>query len=73
MTDERRSFGDEFHARVLDVIATLVELDPPADSPEGRFLVSISAAAAEYERWRYPIGAPTPEEAAAFRAEQERG
>jgi len=70
MTDWE-SFAAEFHRRVLDVIAELIELDPPADSPEGRLLVSMSAAAENYEKARYPIDPPTPEEAAEFRKEQE--
>lgn len=61
----------DFHHRVINVITALVDLDPPADSPEGRLLAALAAATQSYERERWPIGPPTPAEAAAFRAEQE--
>jgi hypothetical protein len=61
----------EYHARVVALIEALVELNPAADSPEGRFLALISAATDSFEREAFPIEPPTPEEAAAFRAEQD--
>ena len=60
----------EYHSRVLGVIEALVALDPPADSPEGRLLHGLAIATENFEREYFSIEPSTPEEAAAFRAEQ---
>ena len=56
--------------------AALARIDPLLDAklgtPEGDELEMLSAAIEEYEARVYPIGEPTPEEARAFRAEQEQ-
>jgi hypothetical protein len=47
-----KSWGDEFHRRVLGVIEALTEHNPAPDSPEGRLLKNMRHAAATYERAR---------------------
>ncbi len=44
-----------FHEGILAVISALMDLDPPADSPEGRLLVGLAAVTEEYEKAVFPI------------------
>lgn len=38
----------------LDLIAILIEIDPPADSPEGQLLERLAAGIEEYEKHKFP-------------------
>ena len=55
----------------LSVVDGLMRLDPPKDSPHGRLLLSLARAIEEYEEEELVLPEPTPEEAAAFRRDQE--
>jgi len=50
---------EAFHEAVLECIKDLMELDPAADSPEGRLLDRLASAVEEYEKVTYPIGQVT--------------
>lgn len=45
---------DELAAHMLETVKMLASMDPPADSPEGRFLAGIAAAREEYEKAKFP-------------------
>lgn len=47
--------ADALHTAILRMVETLMEIDPPADSPEGRMLEGLSDAVEEYEKERYPF------------------
>jgi hypothetical protein len=50
----------------------IMETNPALGSPEGERLDFLTSQIVAYERTRFPLPEPTPEEAAAFRAEQEK-
>ncbi len=60
------------HTEALEEIARLMYADPSPKSFDGNTLRILAKAVEEYENIHFPIGAPTPAEAAAFRAEQEQ-
>jgi antitoxin component HigA of HigAB toxin-antitoxin module len=62
---------DDAHAAALAEAEQLMHADPPRDTDEGRRLLELAEAIEAYERIRWPMPDPTPEEAAAFRREQE--
>lgn len=51
----------------------LMELSPAAGSPDGDRLRELAEKVEMFELAHFPLPEPTPEEAAIFRAEQERG
>lgn len=57
----------------LWLIEYLMEQEPAVGMFEGRTLDLMIGHVVAYEAVHYPIGRPTPEEAAAFRKEQEDG
>lgn len=64
---ERAAYASAFLA-----LEILMDFDPKAGEPAGVLLQGLAAAIEDYEQLRWPLGEPTPEEAAAFRAEQEK-
>jgi hypothetical protein len=51
-------FADFCHQRVIEVITSLVVMDPPLDSPEGKLLSLLAIAIETFEKEHYPIEAP---------------
>lgn len=60
----------EYQAALAEANA-FFESNPRKNSPEGRRFEEVIQALVKYEDEHFPIEAPTPEEAAAFRREQE--
>lgn len=60
------------HALALHEVGRLMKLDPPLGSAESDRLALFAMLIEQYEKARFPIAEPTAEEAAAFRADQER-
>lgn len=48
------SLVDILYHGILEVIETLIDMDPPEDSPEGKLLLRLAAITEEYEKKRYP-------------------
>jgi HTH-type transcriptional regulator/antitoxin HigA len=63
---------DEEHKTALAEVESLMNYDPAPDSPLGKYLGMLVSTVEAYEQKRWPIEKPTPEERAAFRAEQEK-
>lgn len=63
---------DEEHKTALAEVESLMSYDPAPESPLGKYLVALVEVVEAYEKKRWPIEKPTPEELAAFRAEQEK-
>lgn len=61
---------DADHKAALSQISAL--MDAEAGTPDAAKLVELAEAVEAYEAKRYPIDPPTPEQAIAFRREQER-
>lgn len=61
------------YAQAMGAIDLLMGMEPEAakDSTAGLLLSGLAAATNDYEQMRFPLGNPTPEEAAAFRREQQ--
>ena len=60
------------HKSALAEVQSLMEYDPAPDSPLGKYLSALVDVVEAYEKKRWPFEKPTPEERAAFRAEQEK-
>ena len=60
---------DEEHAAALARMSTLMDAAP--DSPEEEELELLSTLIERYEQEHYPIAPPSPEDAIAFRMDQE--
>lgn len=56
---------EEYKAK-LAAVSALIELDPDADSPEGKRLEVLGLLVQAYEAKQYPIAAPSPVEASKF-------
>jgi HTH-type transcriptional regulator/antitoxin HigA len=54
----------------LRVVSTLVDQDPPPDTPDGERLDVLSTLIEAYERKHHPIDLPDPVEAIKFRMDQ---
>lgn len=71
MPDEKPTRSQRrINTLALVVIDQLTQLDPPADSPEGRFLMALGTALEAYEKELYAFGEPTPEELFTFRRDE---
>jgi len=51
---------EKFYESVLNVVGSLIILDPPLSSPEGRLLENLAVAIEEYEKVKYPDIDPPP-------------
>ncbi|MBK6593679.1 MAG: hypothetical protein IPG23_13560 [Burkholderiales bacterium] len=60
---------EEDYLTALRVVGTLIDLDPEADSPEGKKLDAQGALVQAYEAKHYPIDPPDPVDAYKFRTE----
>jgi hypothetical protein len=56
----------------LKIVEQLMDLDPPADTPQGKRLIELANSCGEYEDKHFKFNKPSDEELAKFRAEQMR-
>ncbi len=67
-----KRIADELYESAIEAIEELRKDSPRPDSPEGRLLKDMVDSVRDYEKARWPLGTPTAEERARFRAEQEK-
>lgn len=74
-TTERQRREDQGYSYAIVALDLLMSLDPSLSKDEagGVLLGGLAAAIDDYEQMRWPFAEPTPEEATAFRREQEAG
>ena len=60
--------SDTEHNQAMTEAKSLMEYNPAPESPLGQYLKILVEGIEAYEKKRWPIEKPTPEEAAAFRA-----
>jgi len=71
MTPIRRLTSAEEHQEALERLGTLVESDPPRDSPLGQEAYLLGLVIEDYERQAFPMRFPDPIDAIHFRMEQQ--
>ena len=62
--------NEEDYVAALREVGALIDLDPEADSHEGKKLYALGALVQAYEAKYYPIDPPDPVDAITFRTEQ---